>query len=623
MKKYKVLSIMLTMLIALTSMSVSLIFTTSAEASGELNVTIANVQGRAGETVTVPVSFAGVPASGINNCDFELSYDPNAIDVTEVTAGSIIINPASNFSFYINSTIGKITLLFNDDTGLGTEVITADGDFAIIKATIKASAPLGLSPIKLSAKGALVNYNLVNIPAKFSDGGGVEVIPVSVPTTIPTATVAATATVSISPTQPVRPTPTVSSTQSVRPTPAPSTTPSATSTVSSMVVHIGTIQGRPGDTIIVPVSLRNVPSAGINNCDFELSYNANVIEVTGITAGSIVKNPASNFSSYIRSDSGKVILMFADDTGLGTETIKADGEFGRISVKIKATAPLGLSPITLSEVGAFTDYDLNNISVAFEDGGVTVAGNYTPIPMVSAAASSVPTAVPTQVPTPTSPVIVQPDDEIPGSSGEHKAYLSGYPGGYFRPDNYITRAEAAVIFANLMGADKNSVSNISISYTDLKESHWAVWAVKFVSKEGLFSGYPDGTFKPDKSITRAEFATVVCKLLKIEGQQVSENKFSDVKGHWAQKYIEELSRLKYINGYPDETFKPGANIKRAESVALINRAQKRGPLYGTTQRFSDVPESHWAFKEIAEGVINHSYIIDDQGREIFQKELGN
>ncbi|ODM27875.1 hypothetical protein A7W90_17585 [Clostridium sp. Bc-iso-3] len=248
-----------------------------------------------------------------------------------------------------------------------------------------------------------------------------------------------------------------------------------------------------------------------------------------------------------------------------------------------------------------------------------------------------PSAKPTATPTPTSTStatkkpkpteIVKPDPDIPTTVGIHYSYLAGYPDKLFRPEKSITRAEAAVIFAKLMGANENTEIDYNVSYNDLDKSHWANWAIKFVSYKKLFTGYPDGTFKPNQNITRAEFSTVVFKLLASEKglkeEKLEKFKFDDSKGHWAQQFIEQLSDLGYINGYPDGTFKPDNNIKRSESVALINRAMGRGPLYGAPQKFEDVPQTHWAFKDIAEGVLDHKFKLDSEGNEELMEIIGN
>jgi len=253
----------------------------------------------------------------------------------------------------------------------------------------------------------------------------------------------------------------------------------------------------------------------------------------------------------------------------------------------------------------------------------------------------VPTQTPTQTPAVTPTQSATPSDPggggggLPGggggavnpSAGIHYSYLTGYPDKMFRPEKSITRAEAAVIFAKLLGANENTKINYNVSYTDVDSSHWASWAIKFVSYKKLFTGYPDGSFKPNQNITRAEFSTVVFKLLVSEKglkeEKIEKSKFGDTKGHWAQQFIEQLSDLGYINGYPDGTFKPNNNIKRSESVALINRAMGRGPLHGAPQVFEDVPQTHWAFKDIAEGVLNHRYKLDNEGKEQLLEIIDN
>jgi len=111
----------------------------------------------------------------------------------------------------------------------------------------------------------------------------------------------------------------------------------------------------------------------------------------------------------------------------------------------------------------------------------------------------------------------------------------------------ITRAEAAVIFAKLLGANENTKINYNVSYTDVDSSHWASWAIKFVSYKKLFTGYPDGSFKPNQNITRAEFSTVVFKLLVSEKglkeEKIEKSKFGDTKGHWHNSLLNSCQTL--------------------------------------------------------------------------------
>ncbi|MDQ2087129.1 S-layer homology domain-containing protein [Herbivorax sp. ANBcel31] len=390
-----------------------------------------------------------------------------------------------------------------------------------------------------------------------------------------------------------------------------------------MEIKVSTVQGKPGDTVEVPVKFLNVPDSGINNCDFMLNYDQNVLEVDEVRAGSIITNPGVNLGLNTRN-LGKIATMFVDETGLGKELIKTDGEFLIIVFKIKSSADDGVSYVDLESMGAIANYELETIPLNFTKGGVKVSDDSSTIITDKDKESDSDKEDSDQIELEETEDLDKPEDLVPGSKeGIHKAYLSGYPDGNFKPENNITRAEAAVIFANLLEVDKNTQSKSDVNYTDLSGDHWATWAVEHVSDLGLFTGYPDGTFKPNNSITRAEFSTVVFKFMELEEPQQVKNKFDDSVGHWAQKYIEKLSKHGYINGYPDDTFKPQANIKRAESVALINRALDRGPLYEVEENFPDVPDTYWAYGDIAKGAIDHSYYVDEEGREVFLEKLND
>lgn len=435
---------------------------------------------------------------------------------------------------------------------------------------------------------------------------------------------------------------------------------------NKLIVTIGSVQAKTGDTVEVPITFTNVPMVGMLNTDFELGYDQNVLDVNDILPGDIVINSSRSFNSQIFKETGRLTLLYSEETGYGREAIKTSGVFAKIIVTVKDNAPIGTIPIVLVEKGAFADYNLKAIPVSFVAGQVEISGVENS-PVSSPAASIIPTITPTNViipshtptvvpatspaaspivsPTPSpiantpnavvstqpqvTPVVIEePVVEIPhgDSVDKHMPFLRGYPEGLFKPENNITRAEAAVIFAKLLGADENTPVDSAVKgFSDMKEGHWAAWAVKYVSKEKLFSGYPDGTFMPNKSITRAEFATVVYKFLEklelIGETSYDIQELNDVDGHWAQKNIETLVGKGYIRGYEDKTFRPQANIKRSESVALINRSLQRGPLYGAVLDFKDVPENYWAYKDIAEGVIYHSYKIDENGHEIMLERL--
>lgn len=254
----------------------------------------------------------------------------------------------------------------------------------------------------------------------------------------------------------------------------------------------------------------------------------------------------------------------------------------------------------------------------------------TPIPTSNPGGSSKPltskstsksTSTPALIPTPTPATIEEPEVTIPDVNKlQHKAYLLGYPDGYFKPENNITRAEAVAIFANILKSKKLDGKVSPAVFTDVPESHWASEAINYVASMEIFKGYTDGSFKPDQTITRAEFSVAVFKLIGIKLSKTDKSGFTDTLEHWASGYIDQLYALGFIKGYSDRTFKPDSLLKRSECVTLINRALNRGPLGGTEQIFKDVPTTHWAYEEIAESAVDHIYILTEDKKEKLVKE---
>ncbi len=184
----------------------------------------------------------------------------------------------------------------------------------------------------------------------------------------------------------------------------------------------------------------------------------------------------------------------------------------------------------------------------------------------------------------------------------HHGYIKGYPDGTFQPQNQITRAEVAAMLSRILGAASSTGANFS----DLPTNHWAYGYISAVVNAGLFNGYPDGTFRPDQSITRAELSKVMVLMRNLFPIQVSPPTFPDIAGHWAANSIEMASRAQFVTGYTSGDFRPDQPITRAETVTLIDRAFGRGPLRGANVAlsFPDVP-NNWMFEWIAEAAQSH------------------
>lgn len=190
------------------------------------------------------------------------------------------------------------------------------------------------------------------------------------------------------------------------------------------------------------------------------------------------------------------------------------------------------------------------------------------------------------------------------------SYIKGYPDGTFRPQANVTRAEAAQMFATLLNGGANFGTSSATRFSDASDN-WFSKAVNYVVAKGLISGYPDGTFKPNESITRAEFAQMISGYVKNEKKSTTD--FQDVKDHWAKDAIDKLYGNKNVSGYPDGSFKPNAKITRAEAVTILNSVFDRNTSAlslnnvnkSALNKFSDVNEGFWAYYNIIDAANSH------------------
>lgn len=228
------------------------------------------------------------------------------------------------------------------------------------------------------------------------------------------------------------------------------------------------------------------------------------------------------------------------------------------------------------------------------------------------------------------PVIPAQTRQVPALLTSHVRYMEGFPEGTFQPDKQLTRAQAAQMVYRLLAAPDSGMG--PCSYADVPASQWYAKAVTALCRLGLFddgsqfrpediitraefvdllvrlrpeaqgqavfsdvpawhwaaqqigaavqlgwiNGYPDGTFKPNNPITRAEMATIAAKFDAFTQEDISVTKsFSDIKGHWAEQYILRAASRGWVNGYPDGTFKPNNFIKRNEAMTLVNNVLER------------------------------------------------
>ena len=179
-------------------------------------------------------------------------------------------------------------------------------------------------------------------------------------------------------------------------------------------------------------------------------------------------------------------------------------------------------------------------------------------------------------PRPKPTVEIEDDDALGLNTTDHFAYIVGYGNGEVRPQNNITRAEVATIFFRLLTDDVRDENLTKTNrYSDVAATSWYNTAVSTLSSMGIITGYPDGTFRPNAAITRAEFAAIAARFDN-DGDKTAA-KFSDIANHWARDEISIAYNNGWINGYPDGTFGPQRDITRAETMTLVNRVLNRLP----------------------------------------------
>lgn len=195
---------------------------------------------------------------------------------------------------------------------------------------------------------------------------------------------------------------------------------------------------------------------------------------------------------------------------------------------------------------------------------------------------------------------------------DHLAFLSGYANGTFEPDRNMTRAEVTTMFARLLTEKMAADQTYSNTFSDVAKSHWAANYIGYMQQFGIITGYADGSFRPDASVTRAEFAAIASRFERLtEGTK----SFSDVpSSHWAAKYINFAATRGWVNGYADGTFRPNNSITRAEVAAVTCRLLERNAdqsyirsHLSELRAFTDVNESHWAYWYTIEAANGHDY----------------
>lgn len=199
------------------------------------------------------------------------------------------------------------------------------------------------------------------------------------------------------------------------------------------------------------------------------------------------------------------------------------------------------------------------------------------------------------------------------NTADHFAYVQGYPDGTVKPAGNITRAETAAILFRLMDdASRKTYYSTKSGFRDVASGSWYNTYVATLSNAGVITDSSNGYFRPNEAITRAELAAMLAKFSETTG---AANYFNDVSAkYWAANAIAICAKLGWITGYPDGTFRPDKNVTRAELMAMINRATGRAPKSADAflpgmKTWIDNTSDKWYYLDVQEATNSHSYTV--------------
>lgn len=360
----------------------------------------------------------------------------------------------------------------------------------------------------------------------------------------------------------------------------------------------------------------------------------------------------SNYSTsgYLKGYKNRTVYVYDDGTYLGSDTIDSDGYFKvswnspRVSTSrsleyyvngtYKSDSGYSMIPVVNNvsagakfvrgNAGAYADvtvYDSNGTRLGGASAGSTGIFNISLNRELRAGETIKVEAKESGKTSRSTEVKIAGQEAKVAAKVNSPSYIAGYPDGTFKPGKEVTRAEAVRMFVTLVNEGKELPKNPTTKFKDANNK-WYSDEINFAVSKGFISGYSDGTFKPNQGITRAEFAQMIAVFVK-DGYPGSSN-FKDVKGHWASNAIDQLYGNKNIKGFPDGTFKPDQKLTRAEAVTVLNSVFGRNTKStsfanvntNSLKKFSDVPMSHWAYYEIIDASNGHNAVKGDKAEDV-------
>ncbi|MFP5528396.1 S-layer homology domain-containing protein [Peptococcus simiae] len=221
-------------------------------------------------------------------------------------------------------------------------------------------------------------------------------------------------------------------------------------------------------------------------------------------------------------------------------------------------------------------------------------------------------------PKPDKPTVKPSESDL--NKADHYQYLIGYPDGTFAPNRGMTRAEVATMFTRLLKDRPIKWKKYDAGFSDVKQGDWYANTVGYAVQKGIVAGYPDGSFRPNKPITRAEFSAIAARFAALTDEK--DITFIDLAAdHWGYKAIRLAASHGWISGYPDDTFRPEQAITRAEVTSITNRMLNRhGDLAWIDSHsdliihFADVARTDWYYEPIMEATMGHDFTRDPDGK---------
>ncbi|MDF9841561.1 MULTISPECIES: S-layer homology domain-containing protein [unclassified Paenibacillus] len=404
---------------------------------------------------------------------------------------------------------------------------------------------------------------------------------------------------------------------------------------NTTTVYIDELAGNAADEIAIEVPASTLALLGANG--FRLNIQSDYSTVT-LNAAELQSMMEDNLDLYFRivpvhSQSALAAVTPPVPTSFGGQNLKALGQPLEIETNYSGYETTLMIPFVKNGINGALDLNRLAVYIVHSDGDIelsagTVVYNELKEPVgisfvinkfstfsVVETSSSLPGS---GAPAPAGPVVpgVISDSQTTATEAtySHSSYIQGYEDGTFKPSRAVTRAELAALLARNLG----TTAAAAAGFTDVTAQHWAAEYISTVAAAGLMKGDPDGSFKPDRAVTRAEMAVLSARLkaLSFDESGAAASAIPDVNKHWAAGAIDAVKAAGLMTGFADGSFAPAKTLSRAEAVTVINRLFERGPLTGVTRpSFSDVPAAHWAYADIEEAAVHHKYMIQN-GKEV-------